>query len=82
MSGDDFWAPLQFWAFFAAMHPLLQPAIWIGEVLHGSPGPTVGDVMPVSCVRKGRLAFPASVPYVRLVLRVLLLLLLLVLLLV
>ena len=22
----------QFWVFFAAMHPLLKPAIWIGEV--------------------------------------------------
>ena len=48
VTGDDFWAPLQFWAFFAAMHPLLQPAIWIGEVLHGSPGPQIADVMPYS----------------------------------
>ena len=50
VSGDDFWAPLQFWVFFAAMHPLLQPAVWIGEVLHGSPGPVLGDVMPVSFI--------------------------------
>ena len=48
IQGDDFWAPLQFWAFFAAMHPLLQPAIWIGEVLHGSPGPQIADVMPIT----------------------------------
>jgi hypothetical protein len=48
VTGDDFSAPLQFWAFFAAMHPLLQPAIWIGEVLHGSPGPQIADVMPIS----------------------------------
>lgn len=48
--GDDFWAPLQFWAFFASMHPLLQPAIWIGEVLHGSPGPQLADVMPISFI--------------------------------
>ena len=50
VTGDDFWAPLNFWAFFAAMHPLLQPAIWIGEVLHGSPGPQLGDVMPYSFI--------------------------------
>jgi len=50
VTGDDLWAPFQFWFFFAAMHPLLQPAIWIGEVLHGSPGPQLGDVMPVSFV--------------------------------
>ena len=38
VSGDDFTAPLTFWLFFAVMHPLLQPAIWISEVLHTSPG--------------------------------------------
>jgi len=32
------------------MHPLLQPAIWIGEVLHGSPGPQLADVMPISFI--------------------------------
>ena len=34
------------------MHPLLKPAIWIGEVLHSSPGPAIefngGDFMPIS----------------------------------
>ena len=44
----------QFWVFFAAMHPLLKPAIWIGEVLHSSPGPSIefqgGDFMPWSFV--------------------------------
>mmetsp|Transcript_145020 Transcript_145020/g.255648 ORF Transcript_145020/g.255648 Transcript_145020/m.255648 type:complete len:516 (+) Transcript_145020:133-1680(+) len=50
VSGNDFWAPLQFWAFFAAMHPLLQPAVWIGEVLHGSPGPQLANVMPFSFI--------------------------------
>ena len=34
------------------MHPLLKPAIWIGEVLHSSPGPSIefngGDFMPAS----------------------------------
>ncbi len=91
VSGDDFWAPLQFWFFFAAMHPLLQPALWISEarlrayipeepisqaetrlsrpggewavascprrsprappapqVLHASPGPQIGDVLPIT----------------------------------
>jgi len=46
--GDDFWAPLKFWLFFAVTHPVLQPAVWIGEVLHGSPGPQIADVMPYS----------------------------------
>jgi len=48
VSGDAFWAPLQFWFFFAAMHPLLQPALWISEVLHGSPGPQIADLIPVT----------------------------------
>ena len=47
VTGDAFWAPLQFWLFFASMHPLLQPALWISEVLHGSPGPQVADLIPV-----------------------------------
>ena len=54
VTGDDFTAPLQFWVFFAAMHPLLKPAIWIGEVLHSSPGPALelfgGDFMPYSFI--------------------------------
>jgi len=32
------------------MHPLLKPAIAIGEVLHGSPGPVLGDIVPVSFI--------------------------------
>jgi len=48
VSGDDFWAPLQFWTFFAAMHPLLQPVLWISEVLHGSPGPKIAELVPYS----------------------------------
>jgi hypothetical protein len=54
VTGDEFNAPLQFWVFFAAMHPLLKPAIWIGEVLHSSPGPAIelfgGDFMPISFI--------------------------------
>ncbi|KAG8466481.1 hypothetical protein KFE25_002237 [Diacronema lutheri] len=45
---DADWAPLKFWAFFAAMHPLLQPALWISEVLHASPGPLLGGLVPAS----------------------------------
>ena len=71
ITGDDFWAPLQFWFFFAAMHPLLQPAIWIGEVLHGSPLlPTdlvpelkgidpLGDIMPISFIALNVIAIGA-----------------------
>jgi len=32
------------------MHPLLKPAIAIGEVLHGSPGPVLADIVPASFV--------------------------------
>ena len=48
VSGDDFTAPLQFWTFFAAMHPLLAPVLWISEVLHASPGPKLGELVPVT----------------------------------
>ena len=50
VTGDDFWAPLKFWILFAVAHPLLQPAIWIGEVLHSSPGPQIADVMPITFI--------------------------------
>jgi hypothetical protein len=48
VAGEDFSAPLQFWTFFAFMHPLLQPALWISEVLHGSPGPQIGEILPIT----------------------------------
>lgn len=43
-------APIKFWAFFAAMHPLLKPALWISEVLHSGawPGPLLGGLVPAS----------------------------------
>ena len=53
------------------MHPLLQPAIWIGEVLHGSPLlPTdlvpelkgidpLGDIMPISFIALNVIAIGA-----------------------
>lgn len=34
--------------FFAVGHPLLQPILWISDVLHGSPGPIAFDLVPVS----------------------------------
>lgn len=43
----DFWAALNFWIFFAVGHPLLQPILWISDVLHGTPGPKVADLVPV-----------------------------------
>jgi len=48
VSGDDFWAPVKFWILFAVAHPVLQPALWISEVLHGAPGPQVADLLPIS----------------------------------
>jgi hypothetical protein len=42
----DFWAALDFWIFFAVGHPLLQPILWISDVLHGTPGPKIADLVP------------------------------------
>ena len=44
----DFWPALNFWIFFAVAHPILQPILWISDVLHGSPGPLIGDLVPVT----------------------------------
>ena len=44
----DFWDAFNFWIFFAVGHPLLQPILWISDVLHGSPGPLVFDLVPAS----------------------------------
>ena len=45
---QDFWDAFNFWIFFAVGHPLLQPILWISDVLHGSPGPIVFDLVPAS----------------------------------
>lgn len=42
----DFSAALNFWIFFAVGHPILQPILWISDVLHGTPGPVIGDLVP------------------------------------
>lgn len=44
---DEFWPALNFWIFFAVGHPILQPILWISDVLHGTPGPMVGGLVPV-----------------------------------
>ena len=44
----DFWAALNFWIFFAFAHPILQPVLWISDVLHASPGPKIADLVPVT----------------------------------
>lgn len=44
----DFWAAINFWIFFAVGHPLLQPILYLSDVLHGSPGPLVGNLVPIS----------------------------------
>eukprot|EP00558_Chaetoceros_sp_UNC1202_P009755 CAMPEP_0197249620 /NCGR_PEP_ID=MMETSP1429-20130617/48320_1 /TAXON_ID=49237 /ORGANISM="Chaetoceros sp., Strain UNC1202" /LENGTH=415 /DNA_ID=CAMNT_0042711203 /DNA_START=111 /DNA_END=1358 /DNA_ORIENTATION=+ len=43
----DFSAALNFWIFFAVAHPILQPVLWISDVLHGTPGPKIADLVPV-----------------------------------
>ncbi|KAL1522140.1 hypothetical protein AB1Y20_021780, partial [Prymnesium parvum] len=47
VAGDAFTAPLSFWSFFALAHAALPPAIAVGELLHGAPGPLIG-LFPVS----------------------------------
>lgn len=44
---EDFWAALNFWIFFAVGHPILQPILWISDVLHGTPGPLIGNLVPL-----------------------------------
>lgn len=43
---EEFWAALNFWIFFAVGHPILQPILWISDVLHGTPGPLVANLVP------------------------------------
>eukprot|EP00546_Thalassionema_frauenfeldii_P022273 CAMPEP_0178907592 /NCGR_PEP_ID=MMETSP0786-20121207/7455_1 /TAXON_ID=186022 /ORGANISM="Thalassionema frauenfeldii, Strain CCMP 1798" /LENGTH=964 /DNA_ID=CAMNT_0020579405 /DNA_START=231 /DNA_END=3125 /DNA_ORIENTATION=+ len=47
---EDFWAALNFWIFFAVGHPILQPILWISDVLHGSPGPLIADLVPATFI--------------------------------
>lgn len=52
----DFWPALNFWIFFAVGHPILQPILWISDVLHGSPGPMVGNLVPISFIAANAIA--------------------------
>ena len=45
-SPEEFGPALNFWIFFAVGHPILQPILWISDVLHGTPGPMVGGLVP------------------------------------
>lgn len=55
----DFWAALNFWIFFAVGHPILQPILWISDVLHGSPGPMVGGLVPITFIAGNIIAIAA-----------------------
>ena len=46
----DFGPALNFWIFFAVGHAILQPIFWISEVLHASPGPMVGNLVPITFI--------------------------------
>eukprot|EP00536_Pseudo-nitzschia_multiseries_P011453 jgi/Psemu1/297863/fgenesh1_pm.391_\ len=59
----DFTAALNFWIFFAVGHPILQPILWISDVLHGSPGPMIGDLVPVTFLL-GNIVVIAAITYV------------------
>eukprot|EP00522_Entomoneis_paludosa_P008339 CAMPEP_0172457862 /NCGR_PEP_ID=MMETSP1065-20121228/24675_1 /TAXON_ID=265537 /ORGANISM="Amphiprora paludosa, Strain CCMP125" /LENGTH=994 /DNA_ID=CAMNT_0013211833 /DNA_START=139 /DNA_END=3123 /DNA_ORIENTATION=- len=55
----DFQSALNFWIFFAVGHPILQPILWISDVLHGTPGPMVGGLVPLLFIA-GNAAFIAA----------------------
>lgn len=59
----DFSAALNFWIFFAVGHPILQPILWISDVLHGSPGPMIGDLVPVTFLLGNVIAI-AAITYI------------------
>lgn len=56
-------AALSFWFFFALLHPILEPVLWISEVLHSSPGPLVADLVPVSFIAANILVIAVSVRF-------------------
>jgi hypothetical protein len=55
----DFRAALNFWIFFAVGHPILQPILWISDVLHGSPGPMIADLVPATFLAANVIAIAA-----------------------
>lgn len=56
---EQFWAALNFWIFFAVGHPILQPILWISDVLHGSPGPMIANLVPITFIAGNVLAIAA-----------------------
>jgi hypothetical protein len=66
---SDFWGALNFWVFFAVGHPILEPILAISDVLHGSPGPKVADLVPVTfllgnLIVLGTIALSKEVSYI------------------
>ena len=59
---EQFWPALNFWIFFAVGHPILSPILWISDVLHGTPGPMIGGLVPALFV-VGNLAAIAAVSF-------------------
>ena len=55
----DFWPAVNFWIFFAVAHAILQPIFWISEVLHASPGPLIGGLVPVTFLLGNAVAIAA-----------------------
>jgi hypothetical protein len=53
---EQFWAALNFLIFFAVGHPILQPILWISDLLHGSPGPMIANLLPITFVAGNILA--------------------------
>jgi hypothetical protein len=67
---NDFWAALNFWIFFAVGHPILQPILSISDVLHGSPGPKIAELVPATfllgnLVVIGAITLSKEVRYIR-----------------
>jgi len=57
-SPEAFQAALNFWIFFAVGHPILQPILYLSDVLHSSPGFRVGGLVPITFLL-GNVAFIA-----------------------
>lgn len=62
----DATAALNFWIFFAVGHPILQPILWISDVLHGTPGPKIAELVPYlflagNAVAIGAIAFSKEI---------------------
>jgi hypothetical protein len=58
---EQFWAALNFWIFFAVGHAILQPILWISDVLHGSPGPMVANLVPITFIVGNVMAIAAFI---------------------